>query len=108
MSGTKYIGPVPRGVLPRATGLPDFPFQFHKTTKAQLLDKYSSISRFFKQAIQNPGVTQYNYFEENGYEYESRATYHEDTNTIIANTYVCPYSYNHHVGSTCGCCGLKD
>jgi hypothetical protein len=108
MSGTKYIGPVPRGVLPRATGLPDFPFQFLATPKEQLLGPHNSLTNLFKKAIQNPGVTQYDYFEENGYEYEDRATYHEDTNTVMANTYGCPYRYNHHVGSICKCCGLKD
>lgn len=108
MNQTKHIGPIPRKVLPRATGLPDFPFQFHKETKENLLDRYSSLSNFFKQAIQNPGVTQYNYFEENGYEYEDRATYLEDQNIVMANTYGCPYRHNHHVGSTCKCCGLKD
>jgi hypothetical protein len=108
MNQTKHIGPVPRGVLPRATGLPDFPFLFGQMTKDQLLIEHGSLSNLFKQAIRNPEVTQFDYCEENGYEHESRATYLPNQNLIMANTYGCPFRYNHHVGSTCKCCGLKD
>jgi hypothetical protein len=108
MSQTVQIGAKPRGVLPRATGFVDSPFKFHKTPKDQLLSPYSNLSKLFQDAVRNPGVTQYNYFEENGYEYEERATYDKATNTVMANTAGCPYRHHHHVGSTCKCCGLKD
>lgn len=98
----------PKNRLPRATGMGDSEYKFGKRTKKQLLAwPHVSISKFWRDAISNPGVIQVLYWEENGYEYERRATYHEETNTMISNDY-CPFYYNHHVGNTCGCCGQKD
>ena len=98
----------PRGVLPRATGLPDMEFKLGKRKKKDLLSKYSILGYFYKRAIANPGTTQYEYTEENGYEYERRATYNKASKTIITNDLACPVSYGHHIGSTCAMCGQKD
>jgi len=98
----------PLNKLKRAKGLPDAEFKLGSSSVESLLSRYSSISTFWKEAIKNPGTTLKRYHEENSYEYEDRVTYNAETNTITANTYSCPYSYNHHIGSTCGCCGQKD
>ena len=98
----------PRGVLPRATGLPDMELKLGKRTKRDLLSRYSILGYFYKRAITNHGITQFEYTEENGYEYERRATYNEATNTIITNDIACPVAYGHHIGSTCSMCGQKD
>jgi hypothetical protein len=70
----------------------------------------SLLPSFLMQAVSNPGVTQFRYHEEtgNGYEYEERAIYNLDENTILTNAGACPRMYNHHVGSTCSVCGMVD
>jgi len=69
--------------------------------------KYNPLPHLFNQAIDNPGVKQSYFFEENGYEYEAHATWDPETQTMLTNQ-VCPYRYGHHVGSICSCCGQKD
>jgi hypothetical protein len=98
----------PRGVLPRAKGVADTVLKFEGYTRAQLLKEgYSPLTYFFKEAVKQPGVIQLRYFEENGYEYEYRATYDIVSNTITTNL-PCPVPYKHHIGQTCSCCGQKD
>ena len=59
----------------------------------------------FRKALANPGVTQNTYFEENGYEYNWRATWKTETKEMITNTPFCP---NHpHSGSDCPICSPK-
>ena len=106
---TVHIGSKPRGVLKRATGLPDMVLNLGQRKKEDMLSKYSCLlSSFQKQALLNPGVTQYHYCEENGYEHELRVTYDEATNALTTNNLGCPRSFNHHIGDTCSMCGQKD
>jgi len=99
----------PRGILPRATGLPDHTLNMGQRKKEELLSGPGGLlGIFYRQAVANPGVTQRSYFEENGYEYEKRATYNEKANTLTVNTCICPVSYGHHIGQTCSMCGQKD
>jgi len=109
MGITKYTDK-PIGRLRRATGMDDSILKLGKRTKKDLLQPppYTILGWFQRQAVENPGMTQFRYHEENDYEYEDRCTYDEATNTLITNSGICPIAYNHHVGSTCPMCGLKD
>ena len=100
----------PKGVLKRATGMQDVTLNLNPRTKPELLIKppCALLTMFQRQAVSNPGVTIRRYHEENGYEYEDRVTYDEATNTLTTNSIRCPMSAHHHLGSTCGMCGLKD
>lgn len=98
----------PRGVLRRATGLSDTVLNLNPRTKEDLLASTGFISFLQKEALRKPGKTIRQYHEENGYEYEERVTYDETLNIFITNNIQCPLSCHHHIGSTCGMCGLKD
>ena len=96
----------PLSRLPLTKGMADSVLNFGARSKDALLVT-GTLPSFMRQAIQNPGVLQVRYHEENWYEYEDRATYDPENNTMTTNLY-CPFSYGHHVGSTCSCCGQKD
>jgi hypothetical protein len=100
----------PKGRLPLSKGMADDVLNMRTRTQANLAeDHHNFLGWFLRQAVANPGVLQVRYHEEPGnrYEYEDRATYDSITNTITTNLY-CPVSYGHHIGQTCGMCGLKD
>ena len=100
----------PQGMLPLSKGMADWELNMGKRTKDQLLEDRLGLNLlgwFLRQALANPGVLQVRYHEENGYEFEDRAIYDEATNIITTNEW-CPVSFGHHVGQTCGMCGMKD
>ena len=106
MSPTIYS--TPKNRLPGATGTSDYTLKLGPRTVEGLLNKYSSfLSTIRKNAVRNPGVTQYQYFEENVYEYEYRTTYNPETNEIVTNDFRCPNYCHHHLGSTCSVCGQE-
>ena len=111
MSSTKYFDK-PRGVLPRANGHSESKnvYRFGPRNLVETINaKYSHyIGGILKKAVLNPGVRVTEYCEENGYEYETYAVYDPKENTITSNYYGCPSRCNHHIGSTCSVCGLKD
>ena len=103
----------PRGVLPRAEGYSKFAneYRFGPRNIAQEVasgERFIGIGGILKKAVLQPGVRVVEYHEENGYEYETYAIFDAAENMITTNYYGCPRSSSHHVGSTCGCCGLKD
>ena len=98
----------PVGKLPRATGLGDITLKLGKRTIEYLLEQHSILGWFHKRAVANPGVMQFRYLEENGYEYEEHTVYDRKTNTLTTNVIPCPIYYNHHIGDTCRMCGMKD
>lgn len=97
----------PKNRLPRASGLRDEVLSL-KGRDIEYLKKPGGVGWFFKRALENPGVTVRTYFEENGYEYEWRATWNPETMELRTNRGGCPFAYSHHIGSTCSCCGQKD
>jgi hypothetical protein len=97
-----YFYSTPKGRLKLSKGLNDSTFHMGERTKIEIK---GLCGWFIAKAVDNPGITQYRYHEENNYEYEGRAVYNEKDNTVITNTVYCPIRYNHHVGSTCGMCG---
>jgi hypothetical protein len=108
MNGTKYFEK-PRSVLPRATGPGECIFTFG--TRDLVADVkgtyYHFIGGILRKAVLSPGVRVTEYFEENGYEYETYAIYHPVDNTIHTNDIRCPNYCHHHLGSTCGVCGQE-
>jgi len=98
----------PKNKLRRATGMPDQTLKFGTLRKETLLGMMGFLTFLGKRAVSNPGVTQHEYFEENGYEYELHATYNEADNTIVTNDIRCPAVSNHHLGQTCIVCGQED
>jgi hypothetical protein len=105
----------PKNRLDRATGMDDQIFNlknFHGMNKPynpgekKLTAKLrkTTIGFLFDQAYQNPYRTQRRYHEENGFEFEERATWFPVSGIMVANTSVCPASSEHHLGSTCGIC----
>lgn len=97
--------PVGRFPLSKGMGCTHFDMNAHQSPRDD--DRYGSL---WKRAFENPGVTQRAYHEEvsNNYEYESRATWDPKKKHMIANDRLCPYQHGHHVGSICGCCGMRD
>ncbi|MFA5525635.1 MAG: hypothetical protein WC992_02310 [Acholeplasmataceae bacterium] len=59
-------------------------------------------------AIAKPGEVMRTYFEENRYEYEKVAVFDAETAKLSTNFGRCPVWFNHHIGSVCPVCGLKD
>lgn len=110
---TIVIGNSARNVLPRAKGFSEWkneykfgPRNIQTEIKAEVHMQY--LGGILKQAVLRPGQRVVQYFEENGYEYETYAIYDPSTNTITSNHFGCPNMCSHHIGSTCGVCGLKD
>lgn len=95
----------PVGRLPRATGMGDSVYTFGARSRASIIFLLGGIHL---DAFNHPGETFRRYFEENGYEYEERATYDKATNTLTTNAGGCPVYYLHHIGHTCTMCGMKD
>jgi hypothetical protein len=67
----------------------------------------TNLPWYFKEAILNPNKTHKWYFTENGFQYCRRATWNNKTKVMTTN-WGCPVSHNHHLGSTCKVCKLKD
>lgn len=103
----KFYFDAPRGVLPKAGDLGECILRFGKHSADDIL-KHGSGTFLNRCAVDNPGVQQDIYFEENGYEYHRWAIYDEKTNTIRTNEGGCPFTYSHHIGNTCKCCGQVD
>jgi len=98
----------PKGKFIQSKGMGDANLNFKLRSDECFTGKYNRVHWFLRQAFNNPGVTQYTYNEESSsYEYESRALWDPETRIMTTNLY-CPFSYGHHIGSTCGCCGQKD
>jgi hypothetical protein len=98
----------PRGVLKQSKGMKDSTYDLSRYTVKQLLEpRYSILGWFLKRAVNNPGVVQYRYHEENGYEYEDRALF-DKTMMTLHSTLFCPVQYSHHIGQTCFVCKMKD
>jgi len=103
----------PKGILPMASGHKNSTnvYNFGQRPLIEVVEnKYSALglTQQMREAVRNPGVRIVQYHEENGYEYEDYSIYDPKTNTITTNWFGCPRSFNHHIGSTCGMCGLKD
>lgn len=109
---TIIIGDQPKNKLPRATGHDKWKNEYRfgpRNVRAGVVERNNSyLGGILKQAVLNPGKRVVMYNEENGYEYETYAIYDPAENNIITNWYGCPSSSGHHIGSTCGVCGLKD
>lgn len=95
----------PKNQLPRATGGNEDVLLFKNHKIEDLKAPGTGIGWFFRRALENPGLMVRTYFEENGYEYEWRATFYPDEMAIITNKGVCPFAYTHHIGQVCSCCG---
>jgi hypothetical protein len=103
----------PRGVLPRAEGHSKWAnvYKFGKRNMPQEVEDdiyHTGVGGILKKAILQPNVRVVEYHEENGYEYETYAIFDPVANTVTSNYFGCPRSSSHHIGSTCGCCGLVD
>lgn len=109
---TKYFEK-PRNILPVASCSShefDHTFKFgpRDLQKDAVDEFYHYLGGILRKAVLSPGEWIREWFEENGYQYESHAKYDSETNTIQTNYICCPSSAWHHIGSTCSVCGLKD
>ena len=101
----------PRGILPKAKNFDpstDRSMNFSKYNDSLLKDALGEnhAHRFhwlYIKAMRHPVETQCTYFEENGYEYEYRATWIPDTKVMVTNMSFCPNSA-WHSGNTCPVC----
>jgi hypothetical protein len=112
MNGTKYFDK-PRNVLPIARGPgheKDFTFKFGKRDLQKgVKEEFNMyLGGILRKAVLSPGEWVREWFEENGYQYETHAKFDPDTNTILTNYLPCPSRYFHHIGSTCSVCEQKD
>lgn len=62
----------------------------------------------WRAAVAAPMRMQVWKYEEKDITYVREALYNPYTKIMRTNMIGCPVSYNHHIGSTCDVCGLKD
>jgi hypothetical protein len=102
-----------KGVLPFASAHNEFDNAFDLTRyqgqialgRNHQLAPFLLFYHLFWDAIENPSQRQSEFFEENGYEYETYAEYDPDTCIMHTNYPACPHRDYHHIHQTCPVCG---